>query len=285
MDEKIFCAEMKGSFISNEPWEGVIQSIYSKAVNLLHPSGLLISLVDSIDNMTDFGLAIADFSLLIPKISTGSHFLWEGSQIIFSDIIVDISGASEWFGTLLKDSFNNSPDIASLKNVFNNLASDDGFSPVITNKAGNIYSNAADKLIEKAIKKAVVNGNISNGVLLDLSKLVGMGIGFTPSGDDFLTGVMLYEAMFGVNLINRASIRAKLIGTTEGGRTLLTLALENSFPFYLKQFAGSILIGKFPSEDTVGRALMHGSTSGSDALTGFLWAAEKNEKNSLINLT
>ncbi len=281
MIKKIYYADIKGASIPVEKWEGGIQSVYSKAVNLLHPSGNLISLVDSIDNMTDFGLVITDFSLLIPGISNGSHFLWEGSQIMFSDIIVDISRASEWSGVLFKDSYKNFPDIATLKSAFNKFASNEGLSPILTNNTGNIYSNAAEKLLEKA----VVNGNISNNTLIDLSSLVGLGIGFTPSGDDFLSGVMLYEAVSGIKIINRETIKAKITGTTQGGRTLLYLGLDNSFPYYLKHFAELILEGDFSPSELVMNVIKHGSTSGSDALTGFIWASEKNEKNCLINLT
>ena len=120
---------------------------------------------------------------------------------------------------------------------------------------------------------------------MDLSKLVGLGIGFTPSGDDFLTGAMLYEVLSGSYLINRESILTRLSKTTEGGRTLLVMAVKNSFPYYLKVFAESIYAGKSSFDDIVKRALEHGSTSGSDAIAGFLWAAEKNEKNIQINLT
>ncbi|MCD6396501.1 MAG: DUF2877 domain-containing protein, partial [Spirochaetaceae bacterium] len=186
-----------------------------------------------------------------------------------------ISRASEWSGALSKDSFNNSTDMASLKRAFNKLATDEGLSPVLTNKEGNIYSNAAKKIIDTAPGSADVS---REALLIDLSKLVGLGIGFTPSGDDFLAGIMLYETMSGVCLINRDSVRTRIQGTTEGGRTLLSLALRNSFPFYLKQFAEKISIYNFPSQVVVQQALSHGSTSGSDSLAGFLWAAERNRK-------
>jgi hypothetical protein len=151
---------------------------------------------------------------------------------------------------------------------------EEGLSPVITNKAGNLYSDAAGKLIKKAVKTANIPGNL----LIDLGFLVGMGIGFTPSGDDLLAGIMLYETISGVNLINRRSIWDKLSGTTEGGRTLLMLALHNSFPNYLKQFAESVCTKDIYPGEAVKRAIMHGSTSGSDSLTGFIWASEKIKK-------
>lgn len=230
--------------------------------------------------MSDFGLVIKDFTFLISKISNGNKFIWEGSQIIFSDIIVDISGASEWSGVLSGKSFKINPDIVSIKSAFGKLAVEEGLSPVITQKAGNMYSNA----VVTKMKEDADSADISNGLLIDLSFLIGLGIGFTPSGDDFLTGVMLYEAMSGTKIINREAIEANITGTTWGGRTLLYLGLDNSFPYYLKHFAESILEGDFSPSELVKDVLKHGSTSGSDALTGFLWAVEKNEKNVLINL-
>ncbi|MDA3939307.1 MAG: DUF2877 domain-containing protein [Spirochaetia bacterium] len=271
MIEKIYYADIIGASIPTEPWESNVQSIYSKAVNLFHPSGYLISIVDSIENMTDFGLAVGNLKLIISKIFNGSKFQWNESKIIFRDIVIDLSMASEWSGTLCKESFEKIPDIAPLKSAYTHLATEEGLSPVITNTAGNIYSNVAEKIL----KMAVVNANKYNVALLNLSPLVGLGIGFTPSGDDFLAGVMLYEAMSGTNIIDRETIKAKLSGTTEGGRTLLQLSLRNSFPFYLKEFAESITNVCFTSEEIVKQAVKHGSTSGSDSLAGFLWAKER----------
>ena len=274
MIKKIYYTDIKGASISIESWKGSVQSIYSKAVNLIHPSGYLISIVDSIVNMTDFGLVITDFSSLISKISNGSKFRWEGSKIIFSDIIIDIAGASLWSGVISGNSFKKNTDFVSIKSAFSEFAAQEGLSPVITQKAGNMYSNA----VVKKIGEAANSEDISNGLLIDLSFLIGLGIGFTPSGDDFLTGVLLYEAMSGVKIILREKIRNKLSGTTEGGRTLLYLSLDNSFPYYLKHFAELILEGEFSPSKLVKKVIKHGSTSGSDALTGFLWAAEKNER-------
>ncbi|MEA1910911.1 MAG: DUF2877 domain-containing protein [Spirochaetota bacterium] len=277
MDKKIFYAQYRGSFLPVDSWEGFVQSTYSKAINLLHPSGIIISIVDSIDNMTDYGLTVTKFSSLVSRVSYGIQFLWEDDRIIFPDIIVDLSGASVWSGNPCKFSYGSPGNIVQIKHAFIELAPAEGFSPVISNMAGNIYSNAAGKIIEKAVETVVIQG----GMLLDLSPLIGMGIGFTPSGDDFLAGIMLYEAVSGVDLINRKCIKDKLAGTTAGGRTLLILALRNSFPFYLKQFAESVYTGDIYPEEAVEKAIMHGSTSGSDALTGFLWAAEKIVKKRL----
>ena len=280
MTSKIFYAEHRGSYLPEESWKGLIQSTYSRAINLLYPSGYLISIVNSIENMTDYGLTVKKFSSLLSGVSNGSQFFWDGDHIVFSDTIVDISGASVWSGTLFKTDPELSIDIIPIKNIFTEFASEEGLSPVVTKKKGNIYSDAALRLIEKAVKTA----NIADGWSLDLSMLVGMGIGFTPSGDDFLAGVLLYETISGVNLINRESIKNKLSRTTVGGKTLLLLALGNSYSSYLKQFTDSMIMSgnEMQQESNIKNAVIsaldHGSTSGSDSLAGFIWAAERYRK-------
>ena len=271
MTAKTFYAEYRGPFLPDGPWEGSVQSIYSKAINLLHPSGILISIVNSIDQMTDYGIVVADFSSLLSGVSKGCRYSFKGDHVVFPDRIIDISGASVWTGIPDQVFSGISGDIMRIKHSFIEFAMEEGLSPLITKKKGNLYSDAAGKLIKDAVKTA----NIPGGLLLDLSSLVGMGPGFTPSGDDFLAGVMLYEAISGANLINRESIRAKLSRTTPGGKTLLLLALENSFPFYLKRFSESISTSPSSSGKAVKRAVKHGSTSGSDSLAGFILAVEK----------
>ncbi len=274
MIKKKYYADLAGASIPVESWKGTVNSIYSKAVNLLHPSGYLISILNNQNQMSDYGLVFSNFKLLLNCVGTGSAFVWENKKIIFSDIVIDLAKSSLWTGSVLYENSGLPIETTQLLKSFVSFAKEEGLSPLITKKKGNIYSNAAGKMIRNAIEKSENQGSLE----IDLSSLVGLGIGFTPSGDDFLSGVMLYETISGVKLINRESIRFKLSGTTEGGRTLLSLALRSSFPSYLKQFAESLLKREFLLDEVVAKAVMHGSTSGSDALAGFIWAVEKSKK-------
>lgn len=274
MVKRSFNAELKGAFIPEGLWKGNVQTTYSKVINLLHPSGFVISIVNSIDLMTGYGLTVRHFDSFLVGISRDSQFYFEKDRIIFSDRILDISSASLWKGNLNQLLLMEAVKVIQIREAYKDFAPEEGLSPVISNKPGNLYSDTAGKLISEAVKTA----NIPYGLLIDLSTLIGLGIGFTPSGDDFITGAMLYEALSGARLINRGRIRDKLSGTTVGGKTLLMLALNNSFPFYLKQFADSIHKGDSSFQAVIKRAVVHGSTSGSDSLAGFLWAAERNRK-------
>jgi hypothetical protein len=115
-------------------------------------------------------------------------------------------------------------------------------------------------------------------ILKGLEPLVGLGMGFTPSGDDFLAGVFLGERAL---LLQRAaapeidsqSIASMLHRSSPGGRTLLWLALRGSFPSYLLAAARGLAraVTLQAVFEVVEKAVAHGKTSGTDALVGLLW--------------
>lgn len=266
---KTFYSPYIGSFLTDDPWEGRVQSVYSRAVNILHPDGILISFVNSIEQMTDYGIVISDFESLLSIISTGTSILFNGTFFSSSSLTVNLSQAKVWNGKcdqlLKKSKFDTGP----IKRAFLKVARQDGLAPLVTGRDPNVFSIAAGDIITKAFNRA----DIKNGLLMDLSPLVGLGIGFTPSGDDFIAGALLYERLSGIDCINKESIRNHLSGTTAGGKTLLKLVLSYSFPYYLKQFGEALCVKNIPARKTVAKVLMHGATSGSDALAGFLWIA------------
>ena len=110
-----------------------------------------------------------------------------------------------------------------------------------------------------------------------LSELIGLGIGFTPSGDDFIAGAILGEELTGTMghdypLIDRDEIIGALHRTGYGGRTLLWQVLKNHFSFYMIKLADGLLSGvPGEMERAVCRAVSHGETSGTDLLTGLVW--------------
>ncbi len=130
---------------------------------------------------------------------------------------------------------------------------------------------------------------------LDLSALVGLGVGFTPSGDDFVTGALAADALLSPGcVVDRSGLEGRLTSTTIGGATLLGLALEASFPRYMVHFVCALLevageygrpgrehsgVGPDDGDNAAGRvaravaeAAEHGETSGTDAVSGFLYA-------------
>jgi hypothetical protein len=111
-----------------------------------------------------------------------------------------------------------------------------------------------------------------------LSQLIGLGPGFTPSGDDFIAGALAGERMsqiFGQPgfAIDKGELRTSLCKTNDAGKTLLWQALQGHFPCYLTEAVKGLSRAGGPHDlaRVVSRATVHGETSGTDALAGLLW--------------
>lgn len=133
----------------------------------------------------------------------------------------------------------------------------------------------------------------------DPAALVGLGAGLTPSGDDFLSGMLLAEdvaaaaapghplvrgkddpsARSGASQpqptrkaprLQRESIERSLHRTTPAGATLLRLALAGYPPAYQLAMIDTLAAGEI--DRTIAIASRHGHSSGLDALAGFLFA-------------
>jgi hypothetical protein len=129
---------------------------------------------------------------------------------------------------------------------------------------------------------------------------VGLGIGFTPSGDDFISGALLTDIFLRTAVaggtsseghasvpngatetagatgteaphLNTGAIRRSLRKTTSGGATLLRLALAGKPPGYQLQILAALIQGDV--NRIIAIAHSHGHSSGLDALTGIIWMA------------
>ena len=106
----------------------------------------------------------------------------------------------------------------------------------------------------------------------DLSKLIGLGIGLTPSGDDFLCGILA-----GLTLLNRQNhtftkclqyyIQQNLRNTNEISQAFLRSAVDNHF-----SYAVNALWNNPSSEEITKEFLSIGHSSGIDTLCGIYYA-------------
>ncbi len=125
-------------------------------------------------------------------------------------------------------------------------------------------------------------GTTPNGTLLNgIAKLRGLGFGLTPSGDDFIAGLLtalnLKELTTGTDL---TEIKESVFGAAKGQNPLsnsfLSLARDGCFFERLKNLLLSLGSG---DEDRVRASakplISHGETSGSDLGVGFLLTMQK----------
>ena len=260
-----------------DPFTAEVMSVHSRVVNLLLPEGFLVSLVRDPGDMT--ALAIE-----VPGLPTGDFdsrlFSREGADVRSrrstfgsqGELIIALGSGRTFTGGLLRGGLAEGLG-ETLRSAVLGFSGDDGFASLLA-EPRNVFARRAAEVLAQGDE--------------ELSKLLGLGIGFTPSGDDFLTGYLMASDLWcasrgssaaeeGSTASLRRGIHDRLSKTTPGGRTLLYLALRKSYPCYLLRFWRSIRPsngGRIAGDRVAAaarRAAEHGETSGLDALTGFTW--------------
>lgn len=254
----------------------MVTAVYSGAVNIELGAGYLLSLVTSPRNMSALALRVA--SLPVGEAAVGAV------ATLFDDLLTihtsdgvrfDLSGASHWNHEMKVPPRVASKCIAEgLLAPLTRLGSPAGLLPVVAEVETNPFADRARKVLDEASHRA-----IEEGELFGLDKLVGLGPGLTPSGDDFIAGVFFARALLrgatkegnssGARTgarsaardsegagdwapeIDTAAIWQTFPRTTIGGRTLLRMVLVDYFPAYLLRLAEGLTAACAVDEGTV----------------------------------
>lgn len=219
-----------------------------------------------------------------------------GLIVINKEIAIDFRKASIWVPDLyVKEPAapNELKELLSIVlEVTRQYASDKGFTQLfkllnINNvidrqlyEGSNLMMRRALPVIEK-LAKAIVNDEAHN--LCNIVKeLIGLGVGSTPSGDDFLSGLITtlywFDRSYKLNLkileelvkcIEKYSYRTSIIS-----RQMFSRALVGELNEYVHLVLKGI-IGANPSTvlDGIRRTVLLGETSGKDMLLGVLVAS------------
>jgi hypothetical protein len=257
--DAIIPAQAQGELICPDEWTGEVHTIHSRAVNVLRADGLVVSLVADLDSMTAMAVCVPGLFDEPPgEAAVGRPVVRVGQQIEVDRMArLDLAGSRTWKGTIDDTLRRQIPAarIAEVREVLLVHGHPEGLLGVF------LQEKATRTLVQKA-REALLDRH--------LEALVGLGPGLTPAGDDFLAGALMAFRRGP----RSASLEAALSGTTPSGRTLLWMALRQSFPAYLIAFVNSI--ARADSTDAIDKAVRaacaHGETSGSDALAGFCWA-------------
>ncbi len=149
-------------------------------------------------------------------------------------------------------------DVENLVEFICSFGKPEGLLGIIDKAISSVWSNKALRVL-------------GDGELERCADLVGLGIGFTPSGDDFLCGVLLGLDALGreeefVLLKNRLDLER----TSLGGRSLLMGALLRQYPLAFRNFVCGVGKGNLDKE-----IFNFGSTSGTDFACGLCWVLKK----------
>ena len=260
-----------------------VHSVYRRAVNLeLSNARRLVSLVCRAADMAPAALLL---DRLPAPLARGTGCVLERSGLrIGRKWSVVYDDAQRWDGGLPHGAEYRitGQRIAALRTLLLEHGIPGGLLGLIHEPARNPVSAFAQRLLEAAE--------------CDVSALVGLGIGLTPSGDDFLAGALLAQQLCDesgtcCSRLNRSAIAQRLHATTSAGETLLAAAVRRQFPAYLLQLTERLFrVEAFPGAATAPpaphrvefRFLEHGQTSATDAAVGMLWFLMNLVKKSLI---
>jgi hypothetical protein len=312
-------AKLRGEAVPGFPWEGQAVSVFSRAVNLLSGEHRLVSLVIDELQMTEFSVLLE----ALPPVEEGHTVRGDAESLRFSRpgskegsvAVIDLSGTEFWSGRLpaipVQDLSPRLPEILAHRLLRSGKA--EGLADLAAGgmpEGGEVPPAGEGLLVQRARKVlAAVAGAAENGGFVDLSGLIGLGIGFTPSGDDFIVGALAAEDLLqrgfaagapapsGVPQIDRNRIAERSAATTYGGAALLRAAAGGSYSALIIMLLQLLFearppegrTGSGPAHPAPGRgdsaekplerrcaeavrlAETYGETSGIDSLTGIWW--------------
>ncbi|MCU0596021.1 MAG: DUF2877 domain-containing protein [Desulfobacterota bacterium] len=271
--ERLVPALVGAGVLSLSGW-GEVVSLFTGAVNIRHAQGLLLSLVQDPRDMTSLSVCVpALFQNQERPLALGVRVRLEGYRLTAGDFVLDLLKRPLWQGTLRARDVKGleASKVTLLKGAVLSQGKDGGL-------LGLLREEGEDNPFVAKARQVLAGG-------LPLCGLVGLGPGSTPSGDDFVTGVLLGEEAKAVaeNMKpvlawpeERKGLLSALDRTCDAGKTLLWQALQGRFPAYLIETVRAVskAEGRAGIDEAVERAVRHGATSGTDALVGFVFSRE-----------
>lgn len=206
-----------------------IHSVYENTVNLIINNKILA--------LQTYNTVVSPISLITNSnffnVNLNSKIHINDSCIFIDDFTFDYSRAKIIDSKMHKNTFKISCDM--LRNAINKAdfcSFNTIFLSNIDMKNNFLILNAAKNKIDNCTYE-ILNKNYENAVNA-LSSLIGLGIGLTPSGDDFLCGVLAafifdnLEKHIFVKMLKK-QIKNNLQNTNDISRTFLSCALDDNF--------------------------------------------------------
>jgi hypothetical protein len=266
--------------ILNSASEGLVHSVYRKTINIQFGDYLLalqvaLSPVSPVSLITQLDAASMETLPVSPglkvKVSPGILSIYGSvSAINFYFLEADIFESK----LVIR-----SPQLSrdTLKSILDHSAAG-GFCTIFASSCmKNQENNLGAELITAAAKnhltacKAFMQKADYEKATEELISLIGLGVGLTPSGDDFLCGVLAGLILTGnsdqtFTSILKERIRANLYNTNDISRTFLRCALSSHFSKPIKD-----LVFPASAQNILASFKAVGHSSGFDSLCGIYY--------------
>ena len=271
--ENQFIALCSGWGVHNLQGHGHVFDVYDRAANLLI-DGELVALIRHPAPMSAFAFKI-DLKKPFSSILKANERFWlDGSRIQFKQLTISIK-PEVW----RKDRLKCAPIPDSSFLLVENYLKDCGLPglTIILDPGNNLGQNLMGQIL-KACQDCCFKLQKAKNIaawLAAATNLVGLGVGLTPSGDDFLGGYL--AGLFAHGYLNEKNYQAmaplakKSSQTTPLGGQFLRYACLGSFSEHIVELISAMQIGEAQNILAhVRKVLTFGSSSGADTLAGLL---------------
>lgn len=243
--------------MTGDEWRGTLHSKYLRFINIEHEAGYLLSITTDHDSMHGFAILVSQgcFDRCRNRLAVGHREMTSTNAKIYIDdeLCVDFRNAKIYSGSV--GPCESDLPRGDVVDIFSRFAKADQSSDK------SVFRRRIDEIL-----------NESDIDFPDLSPIVGVGEGLTPSGDDFIVGALLVESLFPDSVsIDHDTLSANLHRTNLPGRTLLLGVLEGVFPTHAKRLAEAVC-SPGNLEAAINETLGYGGSSGRDLCLGVAWS-------------
>ena len=269
--------------IQNKQWKGEVHSVFKRTINIMSDSGKLYTLsAEELDNAPNTLRVTALFNTIPQIIGDIPVFSRNGQLIIDGIAKIEIKNAKKWHYPQIE--FPKEQEYLKIKRRVMQL---NEWLLQIENKGGYLLNNIRATTYEKMIHRMLweESDKLVNYLkekqlfyaMKQLNRVIGLGPGLTPSGDDFLVGLALifttvnypYHSLQQWLINNREEMKKR---TNIISFSTLDWAIKGESRERIGLFLNELFYGK--DEDVLKEktlaVLAIGSSSGGDVLTGML---------------
>jgi hypothetical protein len=268
---------------------GHVHSVFRRACNIELESGELVTLLDpQFGNLPSGIRCVAPDNSFALYLHPGQPARLAAGVVDVGNLRADFSCAPRWYGRVGHFDPCSPTAVQSVEEaraILCKEASPDGIAHLLLahDRSASVLERAAARRLADllpVLAQAAMQCDEARATHA-LSGLIGLGVGLTPAGDDFILGWL--AALWGTAGVDRAArmllrrlrrtLCALCLRTTIISAQQLRDAAHGHFPQRLTELLGALANGERIAEHTR-RALACGHSSGADSVCGVLFALE-----------
>jgi len=259
------------------PGNYVQHSVFRRVANYVNESHL-VSLVDDSTGAGPANIVLKSYPTVWPK-----HLAIRENTISFNNVTVDLKEIPVFVSAMKIPPVSN-PDepllLPQIKKYLINIAPAKSLVFLLSPERCLDFKQSFDRNYMLKMSQAVHTWQ-TGAFLMAVTMMKGCGFGLTPGGDDFIAGLLTGLHLIQKNdQLNLDKLIRKVLLTAQGGNRLsnafLEFAAEGRLTARQQELVYAMYIGQCESlENTVGKVVAIGETSGADWLTGLIFILEK----------